>query len=51
MSDMTEARNPMRNVDIERIVIYPRDCDERTRERLMKVLQQLEIHYECGYWG
>jgi len=48
---MTTARSPLKSLDLERIVIYPRDYDEGTRARLLETLKQLDIHYECGYWG
>jgi len=38
-------------MDLERIVIYPRDYDQRTRLQLLQLLQRLDIRYECGYWG
>lgn len=48
---MTTARTQLKSLDLERIVIYPRDYDEGTRARLLALLQQLDIRYECGYWG
>ncbi len=50
MSEHTKGTGAM-EMDLERIVIYPRDYDSRTRMRLLQLLQKLDIRYECGYWG
>ena len=41
---------PLENANIERIVIYPSDLDERTRHSLFAMLRKLGIHFEAGLW-
>lgn len=48
---MTSAkRMPQEDLDFERIVIYPRDLDRRTRHKLYMALRRLGVHFEAGLW-
>ena len=48
---MSQTCTSAKELDFERIVIYPRDYDAKTRNRLKRLLDRLDIRYECGYWG
>ena len=41
---------PLESQDIERIVIYPCDLDNRTRHNLYMMLRKLGIPFEAGCW-
>lgn len=47
---MSTASLPQDDLDFERIVIYPRDLDAKTRHRLYSMLRKLGIRFEAGYW-
>lgn len=42
---------PQEDLDVERIVIYPRDLDKETRQKLWMALRELGVKFEAGYWG
>ena len=48
---MTSTKSvPQEYMDLERIVIYPRDLDRKTRHQLYLALKRLGVHFEAGFW-
>ena len=41
---------PQEDLDFERVVIYPRDLDVKTRHKLWLALKRLGIRFEAGIW-